>query len=312
MAPNVILLSPTFSPSSSSTYLFRTSTNSLRIKASFQNNHKVVVTRELGKNGKLINALANHGIKCLELPLIQHTQGPDLECLSSLLCDSQFDWVVITSPEAGLVFLDAWRAAGTPAVRIGVVGAGTASVFKEVLQSPNQLLTVSFSPSKATGKVLAMELPTLANKRCTVLYPASVKAGNEIGTVPVLEVDHNILADALSAPVVAVASPSAVRAWINLVSESGDWDHAVACIGETTASAAKRHGLKNVYYPKNPGLEGWVDSILEALKVHDQLEKHLMIPREYICVLPFNLQRSSLLGKLVGPREGQLQSPRPI
>ncbi|KAL5705801.1 uroporphyrinogen-III synthase [Ranunculus cassubicifolius] len=290
MAPNVILLSPTFSPSSSSTYLFRTSTNSLRIKASFQNNHKVVVTRELGKNGKLINALANHGIKCLELPLIQHTQGPDLECLSSLLCDSQFDWVVITSPEAGLVFLDAWRAAGTPAVRIGVVGAGTASVFKEVLQSPNQLLTVSFSPSKATGKVLAMELPTLANKRCTVLYPASVKAGNEIeegltnrgfevtrlntySTVPVLEVDHNILADALSAPVVAVASPSAVRAWINLVSESGDWDHAVACIGETTASAAKRHGLKNVYYPKNPGLEGWVDSILEALKVHDQLEK---------------------------------------
>ncbi|KAF6176673.1 hypothetical protein GIB67_034535 [Kingdonia uniflora] len=48
-------------------------------------NPKVVVTREQGKNGKLINALAKHGISCLELPLIQHTQGPDLDQLSPTL-----------------------------------------------------------------------------------------------------------------------------------------------------------------------------------------------------------------------------------
>lgn len=33
----------------------------------------------------------------------------------------------------------------------------------------------------ATGKVLASELPKCGNKTCTVLYPASLKAGNEIG-----------------------------------------------------------------------------------------------------------------------------------
>ncbi|MQM00459.1 hypothetical protein Taro_033198 [Colocasia esculenta] len=107
---------------------------------------------------------------------------------------------------------------------------------------------------------------------CYVLYPASVKAGHEIeeglsvrgfvvtrlntyNTVPVDEVDPMVLRQAVSAPVVAVASPSAVRAWVNLIAK-GEWNNSVACIGETTALAAKQLGLKNVYYPSNPGLEG--------------------------------------------------------
>lgn len=251
-------------------------------------NPKVVVTRERGKNAKLINALAKHGVSCLELPLIQHTQGPDLDRLSSLLSDTAFDWILITSPEAGLVFLDAWKAAGTPNVTVGVVGAGTASIFKEVMQSSKHLLNIAFAPSKATGKVLALELPKHGNERCSVLYPASVKASHEIErglssrgfdvtrlntytTVPVQQVDQMILEEALSAPVVAVASPSAVRVWVNLISEVERSGNSVACIGETTALAAKRLGLRSVYYPKNPGLEGWVDSILEALRAHAQL-----------------------------------------
>ena len=45
-------------------------------------------------------------------------------------------------------------------------------------------------------------------------------------------------------------------AWVNLISEPKEWEKSLACIGETTAAAAKRLGLKNIYYPKNPGLEG--------------------------------------------------------
>ncbi|XP_039032984.1 uroporphyrinogen-III synthase, chloroplastic-like isoform X3 [Hibiscus syriacus] len=245
-------------------------------------NPKVVVTRERGKNTKLIDALAEHGINCLELPLIQHTQGPDMDRLASVLTETTFDWIVITSPEAGSVFLEAWKSAGSPSVRIGVVGAGTASIFKNIRQS----LDVAFAPSKATGKVLASELPKEGKKRCTVLYPASMKASNEIEeglscrgfqvvrlntytTVPVDHVDQVALEKALSAPVVAVASPSAVRTWVNLISEPDSWSNAVACIGETTASSAKRLGLRNVYFPIQPGLDGWVGSILEALRAHD-------------------------------------------
>lgn len=208
-----------------------------------------------------------------------------MDRLPSLLRDTSFDWIVITSPEAGSVFLEAWKAAGTPNVKIGVVGAGTASIFNEVMQSSGRSLDIAFAPSKATGKVLASELPKSEKKRCTVLYPASSKASNEIEeglsnrgfevvrlntytTVPVDNVDQMVLQQAIFCPVVAVASPSSVRAWVNLIPESEQWNNSVACIGETTASAAKRLGLKNVFFPMHPGFEGWVGSIFEALRAH--------------------------------------------
>ncbi|RWW24118.1 hypothetical protein BHE74_00004727 [Ensete ventricosum] len=67
-----------------------------------------------------------HNIFCLEVPLVKHTEGPDADKLSailsgkfsdkalyraSLFCssDSEFDWIVITSPEAAAVFLEAWK-----------------------------------------------------------------------------------------------------------------------------------------------------------------------------------------------------------
>ncbi|KAJ1687234.1 hypothetical protein LUZ63_018624 [Rhynchospora breviuscula] len=241
---------------------------------------RVVVTREKGKNAKLINALAKRDISCLELPLITHVQGPDADRLSHVLCSDSFDWIIITSPEAGSVFLEAWKAAGNPRVRIGVVGQGTANTFLEASKLPDQPLQVAFTPSIATGKVLAQELPKFDHSDCRVLYPASVKASNEIedvlsdrgydvlrlntyNTVPVVEVESRLLDLARSVPVVAVASPSALRAWVNLV--NSEWHNSVACIGETTAAAAKKLGLKNIYYPKNPGMEGWVESIIEAL-----------------------------------------------
>ncbi|XP_022768819.1 uroporphyrinogen-III synthase, chloroplastic-like isoform X2 [Durio zibethinus] len=262
------------------------STSQLIQHTKSSSNPKVVITRERGKNAKLIDALAEHGINCLELPLIQHNRGPDMDRLASVLSETTFDWIVITSPEAGSFFVEAWKAAGNPSVRIGVVGAGTASIFENLIQSQKKSLDVAFAPSKATGKVLASELPKDGNKRCTVLYPASVKASNDIEeglfcrgfqvvrlntytTVPVDHVDQIVLEKALLAPVVAVASPSAVRAWVNLISEPDSWGNAVACIGETTASAAKRLGLRNVYFPMQPGLDGWVGSILEALRAHD-------------------------------------------
>ncbi|XP_071686377.1 uroporphyrinogen-III synthase, chloroplastic-like isoform X2 [Rutidosis leptorrhynchoides] len=229
---------------------------------SFSNN-RVVVTRERGKNGKLIKALAAQGINFLELPLIQHTHLPDLDRLSALLTATTFDWIIITSPEAALVFLDAWRAAGSPSVKVAVVGAGTASVFNETTNSSKRFIDVAFVPSKATGKVLASELPKHGNEICSVLYPASAKASQDIEeglskrgfqvtrlntytTESVQHVDQMIFEQALSASVVAVASPSAIRAWMNLVPDSKQWDGSVACIGETTATAAKRMGLRNL------------------------------------------------------------------
>ncbi|KAI4375022.1 hypothetical protein MLD38_012941 [Melastoma candidum] len=258
-----------------------------RVIRASSKSRRVVVTRERGKNDKLVQALSKHVVVCLELPLVAHAPGPDLDRLPSVLtADDPFDWIVITSPEAGKVFLDAWKAAGSPKVKVGVVGAGTASVFEEVVHSDHPL-SVAFTPSKATGKVLASELPSNGNDNSRVLYPASAKAGNEIEeglinrgfhvtrlntytTVPVDHVEPKVLEEALSAPVVAVASPSALRAWANLISDPRLWSHSLACIGETTASGAKKLGFAKVFYPKFPGLEGWVTSILEALEEEEK------------------------------------------
>ncbi|KAG5030682.1 hypothetical protein JHK85_014664 [Glycine max] len=232
-----IFLSPPRAAASSATDVVSTSTSTSSSASNFA--PKVVVTRERGKNAKLIAALAKHEINCLELPLIEHMQGPDLDRLPSVLG--------------------------------GVVGAGTASIFKEALQSSNRSLDIAFVPSKATGKVLATELPKIGSK-CTVLYPASAKASNEIEeglsnrgfevtrmntytTVPVQHVDHTVLKIALAAPVVTVASPSSIRAWKNLLSDS-EWNNSVACIGETTATMARSLGFTNVYFPTQPGIEG--------------------------------------------------------
>ena len=45
---------------------------------------RVIVTREHGKNGKLVKELAKHGVQCLEMPLIEHAPGPDRQAANAV------------------------------------------------------------------------------------------------------------------------------------------------------------------------------------------------------------------------------------
>lgn len=243
----------------------------------------VVVTREKGKNDKLMSVLRTHGISSLELPLIEHKEGPDLEKLPTCIRELTFEWIVVTSPEAASVFLEGWKAAGSPHVKIAVVGSGTAQVFESV-EVEGQKLQVDFIPSRANAKNLAEELPKSLMDGGKVLYPASAKASDELerslshrgfdvirlntySTESVKLVDPTLVDLATSAPVVALASPTAVRAWVDLIDIS-TWSGAAACIGQTSAIAAKKAGFTRIFYPDNPGIDGWVQSILEALEAH--------------------------------------------
>ncbi len=77
---------------------------------------QVVVTRERGKNGKLIKSLQQRGISVLELPLVETAVGPDHLLLPGALREGAYDWVIVTSPESASVFLEGWREAGKPQV----------------------------------------------------------------------------------------------------------------------------------------------------------------------------------------------------
>ncbi len=76
----------------------------------------MVLTREQGKNGQLMQALQQRGISVLEMPLVETLPGPDRDSLPEALQQGDIDWVVITSPEAAAVFLRGWESAGRPQV----------------------------------------------------------------------------------------------------------------------------------------------------------------------------------------------------
>ena len=55
------------------------------------------------------------------------------------------------------------------------------------------------------------------------------------------------------------------RAWVQLVGQETAGSIGVVGIGATSGKAALKLDLKNVIWAENPGIEGFVDSIMTAL-----------------------------------------------
>jgi uroporphyrinogen-III synthase len=135
---------------------------------------------------------------------------------------------------------------------------------------------------------LAAELPAdaaAAAARGAVLYPASSKARAELAeglaarggvfeltrldtydTVPASSLPPDAAAAAAAASVVTFASPSAVKAWCALLPPAAARAPAVACIGETSATACSAAGLERIHFPDAPGVDGWVEAVADALR----------------------------------------------
>ena len=230
-----------------------------------------LLTREDGKNGKLQKLLEARGVACEELPCIAFERLAGFEELAAALASADHGcaWVVITSPEAAGVFLDAWQspgpADGAAPPKLATVGVGTAKVLADAGMEPD------FVPSKATGKTLGAELP--AAPETTVLYPASALASGVVEsglaargigtrridtytTVPAAWSSAD-LERARGAAVVTFASPSAVRVW----AERAGTGAVAVCIGETSAAEARRVGFESVHAPDAPGVESWAETV---------------------------------------------------
>ena len=55
------------------------------------------------------------------------------------------------------------------------------------------------------------------------------------------------------------------RSWVKFAGDHSQTDVAVACIGSTSATAAEKLGYTRIFFPKLPGIEGFVSSIEDAL-----------------------------------------------
>jgi uroporphyrinogen-III synthase len=241
---------------------------------------EVVLTRERGKNDKVKLLLEEKGVHCLEIPMVETKEGPDFDQLPTLLMTQRFDWVCITSPEAASVFIEGWKKAGKPQVRIAVVGKGTGRVL-EATQEP--ILEPKFTPSVANAEHFGPELPTIPGGNNTVLYPSSAKAStllqegleqrnfrvlrlNTYNTVTVKHVEADTLEQARKAKVVAIASPSALKAWVEHMGQPVTSQMTIAAIGSTSARAAEKLGLDRILYPEKPGVDTFVETIIDALQ----------------------------------------------
>ncbi len=180
---------------------------------------------------------------------------------------------MISSPESANVFVESWRKGGEPEIgRIAAIGDATGEVLEQAG------IHIGFQPSKATFRYLAAELPDPSQYGGEVLYPASAKAsdnnvrlleerGFKVCRINTYSTETALWSDAERAmydlvDVATFASPTTVKGWVKNISEKRDLP--VACIGETSAAAAKSAGFTKVFYPKSPGIAGWVDAIREA------------------------------------------------
>mmetsp|Transcript_93884 Transcript_93884/g.265205 ORF Transcript_93884/g.265205 Transcript_93884/m.265205 type:complete len:344 (+) Transcript_93884:46-1077(+) len=251
---------------------------------------RIALTREDGQNGKLRDLLLKRlddlppgAVDLVELPCIEHGPGPNLEeldvRLSSLAAgELPMDSVVLTSPEAARVFLQAWgRAAkervGSPLpVPVACVGRGTSAVAQEAG------MRVDFEPSVANAETLAAELPERLGPR--VLYPASAQAQdtlqnglrargfvlerlNSYVTRGVQELGAEDVALMEEVAIATFGSPSAVKAWAHHCRRG---QAVAACIGGTSRKAAETEGFARVLAPEQPGMEGWASVVVAAVR----------------------------------------------
>lgn len=147
--------------------------------------------------------------------------------------------------------------------------------------------------------LFAAELPLDGATRAGgLLYPCSCRARTELqdglaarscvvtrmdtyDTVPATSLPPDAKQLAAQAAVVTFASPSAIKAYVQLLlpSQAAGGGHAhppVACIGHTSAAAAVRAGLRRVHYPDSPGVEGWALAVQAALRGDAPRDRELL------------------------------------
>jgi uroporphyrinogen-III synthase len=237
---------------------------------------RVVVTRAADQADVLAGLLRMHGAIPVVVPLIEIIPEPQGVAELTALDPDDFDWLVVTSPNAAEAYLTAhhrvpeWIAAvgGTTAATLRHAGHTVALV--PTRQRAEGLLEVfPAAPAAAqgaaagTGRVLLVQ----AVHAEPVLYDGLLAKGWQVTAVrPYVTVparpDAGDRHEALSADAVLMASGSAAKAWVTLFGPSSP---PVVVIGPQTAMATQRAGLKVAATAADHSLAGLVEALEQYL-----------------------------------------------
>lgn len=231
----------------------------------------VVLTRAPERSAALALALRERGATVIELPCVRTDDLDDRAPLHNALSELRDgDVLVITSPKGA----DAVRAAMTPdrlRARLAALGGRTADRARELG------FRVGFVPSRADGATLARELPLpsgrvlLARSDAALAEPvttllergARVREIVAYRTVGAAQDDPGPARQALQAgtPVVVVASPSAVRGFIDAVGRELARRARFVAIGSTTATFVRERLGASVSVALSPSDDGLLEAI---------------------------------------------------
>lgn len=205
----------------------------------------VVITRAVGQVEESAALIASFGATPVVVPLIEVVDEPSaVDALNSIDL-STFDWVITTSPNGADRVAPRLQAVDGRRPRVAAVGASTAKALPRCdLTPPTQSaagLLAEFPPGP--GRVLVVQAVDAAPTLVAGLQAKGwvVKALCPYRTRSITPTDEQRRI-AVNGDAVLFASGSAVRAWVEAFGQRTP--AVVIAIGEQTAAAAERAGLK--------------------------------------------------------------------
>ncbi|NLG74139.1 MAG: uroporphyrinogen-III C-methyltransferase [Chloroflexi bacterium] len=230
------------------------------------------------------------GAQAISLPSCLITPPLDsapLDCAIHHLSDPEglgYNWIIFTSRNAVQFFGDRLFAQGCDArslssVRLAAVGPRTAAALRPYG------LKADFIPSYAHGKSLAKEMTALSGRVVLVPHaegsppltvPDLLSQGYQVEAVPAYRVCTEIeppdsLTELIAgeADVVTFFSPAAVRGLTNMLAQQGCDpvrtlnSFTTACVGPTTAQAARTAGLRVDIVAAEQSVEGMCQALAQ-------------------------------------------------
>ena len=206
---------------------------------------RIVVTRPRHQADSLVERLEALGHDVVVRPLIE------VEPLGDDPIDvSDYDWVLVTSPNGAAELL---RRARGPLTRVAAIGPGTAEVLAHAGVEP------ALVPRVSTQEGLLAELPRPAGR---VLFAAAEGArrllADELGAdfVPLYRTVPVPVAEPVAGDLVVLASASAARAYA-----ACDGRLPAVSIGPQTTTAARTAGIRVVAEATTHDLDGLVRAV---------------------------------------------------
>jgi len=227
---------------------------------------RVVVTRAAEQADELVSLLEAEGAIAVVVPLIEIVAQPVGAATLSALNPTDFDWLVVTSPNGARAFLDAHT---TAPIRVAAVGATTGVVLTagglqmSLIPADQRALGLLAEFPAGSGHVLLVQ----AVDAEPTLVAGLQEAGWQVTAVsPYRSAPAHLTASqqltALKADAVLFASGSAARGWVGVLGQTTP--PIVVAIGPQTAAAAEQAGLKVSLVAADHSLPG----LVAALKSH--------------------------------------------